>query len=152
MALRESFLALLPLFIVMTGVGFLADMVSWSQGQWPAGLVSSLRAVRVFLLYCWPLAIGLALTIHLARAYEVDPVIAAILVLSLLLVALQSNGEFESIKLRIGWVSLGAILLPLLGVWMLRLCLAVVPTLDTYALSMISPALARTVVHSFLLC
>lgn len=147
MALRESFLALLPLFIVMTGVGFVADMVSWSQWPWTQGVLPGLRTVRIFLMYCWPLAIGLALTIHLSRAYEVDPVIAAVLVLGLLLVALQSNGEFESIKLRIAWVSLGAIFLPLLGVWMLRLFLSVMPTLDTHALTMISPALARTVVH-----
>lgn len=147
MALRESFLALLPLFILMTSVGFLADMLAWAQWQTPWDILSTLRNIRVFLMYGWPLAIGLALTIHLARAYEVDPVIAAILVLGLLLVALQSNGEFESIKLRIGWVALGAILLPLVGVLMLRVCLSLMPSLDTRALSMISPALARTMVH-----
>ena len=147
MALRESFLALLPLFILMHGVGLLVDLTVLAQWQVPWNLLPILRSVRVFLMYCWPLAIGLALTIHLARAYEVDPVIAAILVLGLLLVAVQTNGEFESIKLRVAWVSIGAILLPLIGVWMLRLCLALMPRLDTRALSMISPALARTVAH-----
>ncbi|WP_396270796.1 EAL domain-containing protein [Ideonella sp.] len=147
MALRESFLALLPLFILMHAVGLLVDLAALAQWQLPWDSLSLLRSVRVFLMYCWPLAIGLALTIHLARAYEVDSVVAAILVLGLLLVAVQTNGEFESIKLRVAWVSMGAILLPLVGVWMLRLCLALMPRLDTRALSMISPALARTVVH-----
>ncbi|MBQ0935781.1 EAL domain-containing protein [Ideonella paludis] len=147
MALRESFLALLPLFILMHAVGLLVDLAVLRSWELPWNLLPVLRSVRLFLMYCWPLAIGLALTIHLARAYEVDPVIAAILVLGLLLVAVQTNGEFQSIKLRVAWVSIGAILLPLLGVWMLRLFLSAMPQLDTRALSMISPALARTVVH-----
>ncbi|TDM09316.1 MAG: hypothetical protein C4K60_08505 [Ideonella sp. MAG2] len=147
MALRESFLALMPLFILIHLVGLTVDLVVLAQWTLPWDLLPWSRAVRVFAAQAWPLAFGLVLTIHLARAYEVDSVVSVVLVLCLLMVAAQTNEAFGSFKLRNGWVSLASMVLPLVSVKLLKLFAAWLPPVNTDVYSAISPALARTVSH-----
>ncbi|TDM09317.1 MAG: hypothetical protein C4K60_08510 [Ideonella sp. MAG2] len=146
MALRESFLALMPLFILMQFVGFVVDLCTWAQWSLPWDALPTLRAMGEFLQFGWPLAMGLALTTHLARAFDVDPLVAAVLVLGVLLVAARVSAQGVG-GLNQAWISLGAILLPMVGVWMLRFYLAHLPAVDTRAFAMISPALARTMAY-----
>ncbi|MFG6447080.1 EAL domain-containing protein [Roseateles sp. BYS180W] len=92
LALRESFLTLLPYFVlgnvVLMGEA-LGQLSGWTQGRW---LGQCLYVLSQSWLLLWPLLVGWCLTLQLARAYALPGLQLLSLMMVLSLLGLNARG------------------------------------------------------------
>lgn len=144
LALRESFLSMLPVFLVMQCLGLTLSAMNLGEVGASSALHHLLTSVLSFQQYFWPVAMSASTAIHLARAYGDDPIYVVVLTLSLMILAFLSSLSAPNQAQNWGWMMLGSVLLPSAAVACMRLVRRGMPRLEFADLSLASPAMART--------
>lgn len=144
LALRESFLAMLPVFLLLQGMGLGLSALELSDAANSSVLRHVLSSVLGFQQFFWPVAMSVSTAIHLARAYGEDPIYTVVLTLSLMLLALQSSQGLGESKQNWAWMMLGSVLLPGASVACMHGLSRWMPRLEFGGLGQASPAMART--------
>jgi EAL domain-containing protein (putative c-di-GMP-specific phosphodiesterase class I)/cellobiose-specific phosphotransferase system component IIC len=144
LALRESFLSMLPVFLVMQCLGLALSAMDLSEVGTTSALHQLLTSIIWFQQYFWPVAMSAATAIHLARAYGDDPVYVVVLTLSLMSLAFLSALGLGEQAQSWGWMMLGSVVLPSASVGCMRLVRRALPRVDFKDLSQASPAMAHT--------
>ena len=136
------------MLVAMHALQLLAFLFQTFPDPIPSGLAQLAGSLHLTVSLLWPLLLALVLSIRLARLYEVDPLISAILAVLLLLqqgqVLVASTGG--SYRLA-GWGSMSAVVMPILSIWLMQAVKSWLPQFENPDLNSISPALSRTVSH-----
>ena len=147
LSMRESFLAVLPVYLLLQVLGVSLLLLHWLRPDAAQLYQTQLQALASFQLLCWPLAMSASTATHFARAYGIDPLYALMLVLSLTLIALLNMPLGQTVAQISAWLMLASIALPTVSVLLLRLFMRHLPHFDLSGVTRFSPALSRTLMH-----
>ncbi|MBB4842234.1 EAL domain-containing protein (putative c-di-GMP-specific phosphodiesterase class I)/cellobiose-specific phosphotransferase system component IIC [Paucibacter oligotrophus] len=147
LGMRESFLAVLPVYLLLQLLGLALFLLHWLQPEAAQLYQPQLQALGQFSRLFWPLAIAASTATHFARAYGIDPLYALLLLLSLGLISLLNTPAGQTEAQLTDWLMLASIAMPLASVLLLRLLIRHLPRFDRSGATRFSPALSRTLVH-----
>lgn len=147
LGMRESFLAVLPVYLLLQLLGLALFLLHWLQPEAAQLYQPQLQALGQFSRLFWPLAIAASTATHFARAYGMDPLYALLLLLSLGLISLLNTPAGQTAAQLTDWLMLASIAMPLASVFLLRLLIRHLPRFDRSGATRFSPALSRTLVH-----